>query len=94
MSEIDLTINYGGEDMTVFDIMQRYHNDGSCEAVIRRALVQLAQPYAALARAKREGIQEAIEIVKPHCGACPGHVQMRMLDALESATKRQSKQEK
>lgn len=41
MANLDLTIRYGGEDMTIFDIMCSYRNDGSCEAIIRQALVLL-----------------------------------------------------
>lgn len=42
MTNLDLMIRYGGEDITIFDIMYSYRNDGSCEAIIRQALVLLA----------------------------------------------------
>lgn len=36
--ERDATITTGGESLSIFEIMQRYRNDGSCEHVIRDAL--------------------------------------------------------
>lgn len=41
--EIDLPIRSCGEDTSVFEIMQRYRNDGSCESLIRTALVSFAK---------------------------------------------------
>lgn len=39
---IDEVIVDGGEELTIFEIMQRYRSDGSCETLIRRALALLA----------------------------------------------------
>src|ERR1700738_936703 len=38
MSEIDLKI----DDLSVFEIMQRFRSDGSCEGIVSDALVNLA----------------------------------------------------
>lgn len=42
LSDIDLTIRIGGEDTSIFEIMQRFRNDGSCEHTIQQALVAAA----------------------------------------------------
>ena len=39
MSEIDLKI----DDLSVFEIMQRFRTDGSCEHMVRDALIRLAK---------------------------------------------------
>lgn len=39
---IDEIIVDGGEELTIFEIMQRYRSDGSCETLIKRALALLA----------------------------------------------------
>lgn len=42
MSELDIEITDHGDTMTVFEIMQRYRSDGSCEDLVRNALVAYA----------------------------------------------------
>lgn len=37
------TIRTGGEDLSIFEIMQRFRNDGSCEYVIQDALIAMAR---------------------------------------------------
>lgn len=39
--ERELTVTTGGESLSIFEIMQRYRNDGSCEHVIQDALQRL-----------------------------------------------------
>lgn len=39
----ELTIYSGGENIAISDVMQRYRNDGSCEHLIREALVLLVE---------------------------------------------------
>jgi hypothetical protein len=41
-SEIDKTILSGGEAISVFEVMQRFRSEGSCEGIVRDALVNLA----------------------------------------------------
>lgn len=40
--EREPTITTGGESLSIFEIMQRYRNDGSCEHVIEDALRRLS----------------------------------------------------
>lgn len=41
-SEREQTIKTGGESLSIFEVMQRYRNDGSCEHVIEDALRRLS----------------------------------------------------
>lgn len=43
MSNTELTIPSGGEDLSIFEILQRFRTDGSCEHIIQQALTQLAR---------------------------------------------------
>lgn len=40
---LEQTIRTGGEDLSIFEIMQRFRNDGSCEHVIQDALIAMAR---------------------------------------------------
>lgn len=40
--EREATIKTGGESLSIFEVMQRYRNDGSCERVIQEALQMFA----------------------------------------------------
>lgn len=42
-AEIDLEIRSGGETLSVFEIMQRFRCAGSCEYLVKDALVRLAR---------------------------------------------------
>lgn len=62
------TIRTGGEDLSIFDIMQRYRNDGSCERVIQDALRRFSpldsDSQAAAPRTDRDAERVAMEGIK------------------------------
>ena len=64
MSEIDLIVE---DDLSVFDIMQRYRQDGSCEHIIRAALVAAASPtrYGEATEEAKSGVTD--EMVDVAC---------------------------